>query len=271
MNNKNENPYVYDRTLYKYRSIENAKKLLETESLYFNCPSQFNDPFEFSDRLLDTSFSEKFAQSHIGGLPQIQSLPRKERRNLKRKDLSTHMRLGVKQAIEGKRNEFGVFCGSEIYDSTLMWSHYADNHKGVCIGFEFPQTKEFLDNFVAKENIIPMKVSYVDNIVKAPCEVNGELFPESTLRHWFSTKSKVWEYEQEIRLLKIDGKASVSFSPNWIREIYFGLLVPDNHIEEIISIVNAKCDSCLLFDMKFANNSFQLIRKQHKKRGSISV
>ncbi|MEX2316616.1 MAG: DUF2971 domain-containing protein [Pirellulales bacterium] len=28
----------------------------------------------------------------------------------------------------------GVFSCSEVYDDILMWSHYADHHKGVCIG-----------------------------------------------------------------------------------------------------------------------------------------
>ena len=36
----------------------------------------------------------------------------------------------------------GVFCLSERCDSILMWSHYADCHKGVCIGFDTTYFKQ---------------------------------------------------------------------------------------------------------------------------------
>ena len=29
-----------------------------------------------------------------------------------------------------------VFCLSELDDSVLMWSHYADQHQGVVLGFD---------------------------------------------------------------------------------------------------------------------------------------
>jgi Protein of unknown function (DUF2971) len=30
----------------------------------------------------------------------------------------------------------GLLCFSERWDSTLMWSHYAAGHRGVCFGFD---------------------------------------------------------------------------------------------------------------------------------------
>lgn len=43
-----------------------------------------------------------------------------------------------KQFIEKLKNEFqtgGIFCLTETNDATLMWSYYADSHKGICIGY----------------------------------------------------------------------------------------------------------------------------------------
>lgn len=36
--------------------------------------------------------------------------------------------------IDNKR--IGIACLSENWNSLLMWSHYAENHKGYCTGFD---------------------------------------------------------------------------------------------------------------------------------------
>lgn len=33
-----------------------------------------------------------------------------------------------------------VVCLSEVYDSMLMWSHYAQNHTGFCIEYDFKES-----------------------------------------------------------------------------------------------------------------------------------
>jgi hypothetical protein len=30
----------------------------------------------------------------------------------------------------------GIYCVSTNYDDVLMWSHYADSHKGICLEFD---------------------------------------------------------------------------------------------------------------------------------------
>lgn len=35
-----------------------------------------------------------------------------------------------------------IYCVSEIVDSTLMWSHYADSHRGICVVLEAEQVGE---------------------------------------------------------------------------------------------------------------------------------
>lgn len=36
-----------------------------------------------------------------------------------------------------------VVCLSEVYDSMLMWSHYAQNHTGYCIEYDFEENDMF--------------------------------------------------------------------------------------------------------------------------------
>lgn len=38
-----------------------------------------------------------------------------------------------------KREQRGVFCLSVSDTNVLMWSHYGDNHQGLCLGYSVPE------------------------------------------------------------------------------------------------------------------------------------
>ena len=48
------------------------------------------------------------------------------------------------QKVKEVRNNALISCFSKRYDSILMWSHYGDKHKGICIEFDRPD-KDFID------------------------------------------------------------------------------------------------------------------------------
>ena len=37
---------------------------------------------------------------------------------------------------------FGLLCFSRTWRNPVQWSHYADRHRGVCLGFELPDFKQ---------------------------------------------------------------------------------------------------------------------------------
>lgn len=51
---------------------------------------------------------------------------------------------GKQSAAEFYRQDVGMICFSEDYRSTLMWAHYADRGRGVCLEFEFPESQQYL-------------------------------------------------------------------------------------------------------------------------------
>lgn len=51
---------------------------------------------------------------------------------------------GKQSAAEFYRQDVGMICFSEDYRSTLMWAHYADCGRGVCLEFEFPESQHHL-------------------------------------------------------------------------------------------------------------------------------
>lgn len=86
-------------------------------------------------------------------------------------------------------SEHGLLCFSEDWTSPLLWSMYAENHRGVCLGFDV------LENFVEK-------VTYKDARIKAQLDdETGDPFSLSAdqQKELHHTKCHEWSYEQERR------------------------------------------------------------------------
>ena len=95
--------------------------------------------------------------------------------------------------------DIGVACFSEISDSILMWSHYADYHRGICL--EYDKT-ELLNNRAAEMCIFPVlyEERMPDNgetlFTDEPVEIAGMMY--QTL----FTKHISWSYEREWRMAR---------------------------------------------------------------------
>lgn len=123
-------------------------------------PKEFNDPFEFniiSDYLFDNS--------------EI-------------KPLNINQKI-IKDKIENLINNLGVICYSTDDTNGLLWSHYADNHKGIILVFDAPQ----------ETNI--KKVKYQNIIQEINLENEADILIEALKIS--TTKSDIWSYEEEFR------------------------------------------------------------------------
>jgi hypothetical protein len=95
-----------------------------------------------------------------------------------------HDMATVSERIE---RQYRVYCVTTIPTSTLMWSHYAQNHTGICLGFR-------CCNHVFGS---ALRVEYSDTfplIDVADDGVKASLLP-------FLAKSADWSYEEEYRLI----------------------------------------------------------------------
>jgi len=90
-------------------------------------------------------------------------------------------------------NTYGVICFSEKPDEILMWSHYSDNHKGICLEFTAEKGTD-LSNLDKNH-----KVEYLAEYPRLMLTdfVNNDLAKASIKVMW--TKAKIWEYENEWR------------------------------------------------------------------------
>ncbi|MNJ43944.1 hypothetical protein D3C77_389730 [compost metagenome] len=84
---------------------------------------------------------------------------------------------------------FGFICFSRSYESPVQWGHYAEKHKGICIGFD-----------VEVDELHPIK--YTDYRLEFdPALINTTKKRLSWLVDFFVTKHRHWEYEQEERII----------------------------------------------------------------------
>lgn len=150
---------------------------------------------------------------------------------------------------EKMNKEYGLFCVTPVSDNMLMWAHYANSHKGFCVGFDsqrlFPITGGRGCDIVYSDKypeISPM----LDDIF--------ELFIHQT-----NTKAKFWAHEIEYRIFKnVNGSRIISLPVDVITEVIFGCNTPRQHKDEIIKIVGKLYPHVQLFQAKPKSRSFEL-------------
>lgn len=153
---------THDRQFfYKYTDFNGLKLILENSSLKWSSPIIFNDPFDhqlrfkyiFEPELAIRAFEEAckrlvYDDSIILVKPTIWSkiatVTKQFRDKFDERAFITHMRPGIEESVSRfpqlikQVNELilsnlinsRMLCVSEHFDNLLMWSHYADQHRG---------------------------------------------------------------------------------------------------------------------------------------------
>lgn len=198
--------------LYKYRSLQNFEQTLDIllcNRLYGATYDKLNDPMECSFRPL------------VLPTPIIQSL-REERKKLR------------------------ICSLSATHNDSLMWSHYADGHRGCCIALEVSNTKYWTRETVQYMNKMPT--------------LSANLPLDDILKNLYTIKSDFWKYEQEVRYVK---KANIGQSPYLsIRPlvVYLGYNIPSKHktlLKHIVDSINKqRKDGIELYQMTYDNIDF---------------
>ncbi|WP_433924749.1 DUF2971 domain-containing protein [Vreelandella sp. 21] len=91
--------------------------------------------------------------------------------------------------IKGEKTKIRICSLSRRFDSTLMWSHYADSHRGVAIGVIVHPKHEI-------RSVTYEGLSYVQNATK-----HGS---HETAKNVLTCKLEPWAYEEEERVFVTD-------------------------------------------------------------------
>jgi hypothetical protein len=250
------------RTIYKYIDAESAIKIMDNCSLAFRNPLFFNDPYDFSLKLLDFSnipeIEIKKAMFDTYGF-----LSRSDKRKLWRagkETLKANLSTDLERLMREDIAHQGVSCFSAEYDHILMWSHYAKSHSGVCIGFNLVELFHYIAQHSHPERMV-RKVIYQDELKPVRYMEQRQ---EATIR-WMTTKSKVWQYEKEIRItlsfldLNADHLHFQKINSDSFSSIYLGSQIDTLHEDKIREICKARYPHVTIFKMKLADDKFEMI------------
>jgi hypothetical protein len=82
----------------------------------------------------------------------------------------------------------GVLCFSDSWDNPVMWSHYADRHRGICLGFDVPDHAVKPIDYSAHR--LPFRLDDAERTAVTPDMIEQLIY----------TKFEDWRYEQEYRI-----------------------------------------------------------------------
>lgn len=222
--------------LYKYRSMDGSaaawvEKIVLGHELYFAPAKNFNDPFDLRPVIsLEATREEHIARYLASSRKFEPDLPEAERLAQAEHAMAVSMtpdeiaktaalvqQLHAKALTEG----CGVFCVSEKRDDILMWSHYGQDHRGVCL--EFDGTGPLMAH--------AHPVLYTDKRVSLnPYRDDAAALMSKALL----TKSPHWAYECEWRLLTYDrGPGVESFQPKNLTGLIVGAMASDETIATV--------------------------------------
>jgi hypothetical protein len=102
-----------------------------------------------------------------------------------------------KEMMRAWRNDLqkdkGLLCFSRHWYNPVLWSHYADKHRGICLGF-------------ALSDRLAIEVTYVRERIPAPVARDGNIALNTQyVDQLLTTKFEHWAYESEVRVfLQLD-------------------------------------------------------------------
>lgn len=248
--------------------------------VYPSSPLYFNDPYDcefcFQNEALENALDREM---YIHLLGRKISLKKEERdRILYSENLERALKIilqihgmkfkdsfleilneRIRECVDEIKDAVRVVCLSEVYDSMLMWSHYAQNHKGYCIEYDFEK-----DDMVYKHihPVIYKKERYAIT-GKDMLGKNTEWIYKATC-----TKSDVWSYEKEWRIVTANfnkvmpqkleypnGKYVLNFKNN-IKSFYLGAKISSKLKNEIIQF--GKKNGITVYQMMLSPTTYEL-------------
>lgn len=284
------------KVLYKYRHFnERTIDLLCRDLVYFANPSTFNDPMDTQPRVemdcdirrMEQTIREmiqmrllqemkanasKIRYSGPKTVEHIQRLVESlaERRLEELQYYSSDPEAGdemlayrglLERELEHElllQYDRGVLSLAKRFDCPLMWSHYGDQHRGICIGYAVPSEVD------APEWAINLhEVNYGGSrCVKASAVAAMVLDNDPAARVCVDAavllqKAPDWQYEKEWRMLGKHGLLSPY--PLEMSEIIFGMRCERPVMYTIVSALKGREKQVSFFQMQERFGTFELV------------
>ncbi|MFS7382911.1 DUF2971 domain-containing protein [Rahnella inusitata] len=240
--------------LYKFKPFSvNSLELIVADNLYFANPSNFNDPLDCKPCIVDDMEStpdtliKTVAKIHLRSLVnEIEKAAKKlfiddepfHQKIISAIDTNLHNHIAeirasyeedditsyhdylirvIEDQLLSSYNK-GILSLSEKNSCPLMWSHYADEHKGFCLGYKIPENKK---EYIRAVNYDGDRIIKTSQLVRMFSINPNEIFAiDDTV---LLNKGPSWRYEHEWRMFD---KPGIRKSELHLKDVIFGLRFP---------------------------------------------
>lgn len=289
----------HDRSFfYKYLSFDTALRVVESKRFQWSSPVNFNDPFdhqagfsleiekeEFARLLTESIERVIFSDEAISVQPQsmfaaLTIQMRAIRHRLNRDEIMKQLRGASLQVADNLHAHFSqlnqtvhvqlfqsrVFCVTELHDNVVMWSHYAEEHKGVVLKLA---CIDEIDNTL----LAARKVKYSDRFISFPSaevyakHLTGEAPIDFVSLCWdiAFTKHVDWSYEREWRVhLALpqgspgDGYSLYDEDPRVFQAAYLGCRMDEAHQRQIVATIRKEIPAMEIYMARKSSTNFGL-------------
>jgi len=248
--------HLYKFFKYNEDHPEYLATLFCEAKLYHSLPISLNDPFECRPHFkYPTKCGDAYKmRKYLNRLGKEQGLSTKKAKQMVSINMSRPEKLqsGLTESVLKAYNEIRICCFTKSNRNLLLWSHYANSHQGICVQFDASQ--------------LPLSATFK---VKYQKEYPTIDFPQPkdirALRPLL-IKSRIWDYEEEYRsILDPEGSpimrrsgASYLLRNDAIQAVYFGVNTPDQHQENIKSMIDNGPFSPKLWCRKLNKDEFSV-------------
>ena len=234
------------RYLYRFVRYDRLCGIITSSRLYVPPVTKLNDPFEGIVKLVP-GHREKETQE----LEKIQA-----RVNHQMCELS--------------------FSGAEdAVFNPLLWSHYADGHRGACLKFDmqvwaqdyYPSSSPpgyvlWPVNYQMERPLVDFEKAENDNARLTGFMPNNAQANTDPLKNIAFTKHKLWGYEQEWRMMcsRTDKEAAIylTFPPEVLTEIILGSQMPEERRQDIWCLVKGLGRSTQVCESQLDDKVFRI-------------
>lgn len=219
----------FPRRLYKYRSVPAAtdvdgrhrlEALLLDNALWLADPDSFNDPFD-GKSAFDLTLRGPALRQGLERLARRQGMTSAKARKWVSSAVVANPRwleAQLTRNMEVMRHQLGVCALSQEPRNPLLWAHYANDHRGLCVQLDL---RADLDALVAHPVEYQDEFPVLRDLDRDPDDQRAML-P-------FLRKSTDWAYEKEWRIVAPDYPNTVRvFAPAALSAVILGMRMTDD-------------------------------------------
>lgn len=278
------------KRLYKYRSFSDLTLgMLVDDTVYYADPATFNDPLDTKPALSTdveapvlgsclTQMIETRTHAELSaaaktiryrGPKTLDHIAQQSRKAAERLladirynatnplyEMDDPERFLLGQNVQEellRRYGKGVFSLAERANCPLMWSHYGDQHRGLCLGYSVPPA--------AAADV--HKIRYGGSRLVQASDVAAMLGGDDVARRRVDEavllkKAQPWAYEREWRLIGPRGEQD---SPLELEEIVFGMRCPAAVMYTVIQALEKRDRSVRFFEIREQWGRFLLAKR----------